>query len=93
MIDKDLFSQHLIKNKITDKIINIQDILNDLLLGDHYRVFLRKQFKVRSIMIIDTLDNIDIYKRLSKDVYEGFKSFRNLYFQRFNIKYNKKVIQ
>jgi hypothetical protein len=31
-------------------------------------------------MIIDTLDNIDIYKRLSKDVYEGFKSFRNLYF-------------
>jgi hypothetical protein len=42
MIDKDLFSQHLIKNKITDKIINIQDILNDLLLGDHYRIFLRK---------------------------------------------------
>jgi len=28
--------------KITDKIINIQDTLNDLLLGDHYRVFLRK---------------------------------------------------
>jgi len=28
---------------ITDKIINIQDILNDLLLGDHYRVFLRKK--------------------------------------------------
>mgnify|MGYP001309785913 CR=1 FL=1 len=27
----------------TDKIINIQDILNDLLLGDHYRVFLRKK--------------------------------------------------
>lgn len=29
-------------NKITDKIINIQDVLNDMLLGDHYRVFLRK---------------------------------------------------
>ena len=28
--------------KITDKIINIQDTLNDLLLGDHYRIFLRK---------------------------------------------------
>tara|TARA_B100000700_G_scaffold331812_1_gene469421 strand:- start:149 stop:1102 length:954 start_codon:yes stop_codon:yes gene_type:complete len=28
---------------ITDKIINIQDIINDLLLGDHYRVFLRKK--------------------------------------------------
>ena len=28
---------------ITGKIINIQDILNDLLLGDHYRVFLRKK--------------------------------------------------
>ena len=26
-------------NKLTDKIINIQDTLNDLLLGDHYRVF------------------------------------------------------
>lgn len=26
---------------ITDKIINMQDIINDLLLGDHYRVFLR----------------------------------------------------
>ena len=25
-----------------DKIINIQDTLNDLLLGDHYRVFMRK---------------------------------------------------
>ena len=31
-----------LENKIVDKIINIQDILNDLLLGDHYRVFLRK---------------------------------------------------
>ena len=30
------------EEKITDKIMNIQDILNDLLLGDHYRVFLRK---------------------------------------------------
>ena len=30
------------ENKITDKIINIQDTLNDLLLGDHYRVFIRK---------------------------------------------------
>ena len=29
-------------NEITDKIMNIQDILNDLLLGDHYRVFMRK---------------------------------------------------
>lgn len=28
--------------KITDKIIIMQDILNDLLLGDHYRVFLKK---------------------------------------------------
>ena len=28
--------------KTTEKIVNIQDILNDLLLGDHYRVFLRK---------------------------------------------------
>tara|TARA_Y100000768_G_scaffold302319_1_gene236169 strand:- start:8258 stop:9226 length:969 start_codon:yes stop_codon:yes gene_type:complete len=28
-------------NKITDKILNMQDVLNDLLLGDHYRVFLR----------------------------------------------------
>lgn len=28
--------------KITDIILNMQDILNDLLLGDHYRVFLRK---------------------------------------------------
>tara|TARA_Y100001970_G_C14075766_1_gene771914 strand:+ start:31 stop:1005 length:975 start_codon:yes stop_codon:yes gene_type:complete len=26
----------------TQKIINIQDILNDLLLGDHYRVFMKK---------------------------------------------------
>ena len=42
MKDKAYFSQRLVKNKITDKIINIQDILNDLLLGDHYRVFLRK---------------------------------------------------
>ena len=30
------------ENEITDKIINIQDTLNDLLLGDHYRVFIRK---------------------------------------------------
>jgi 2-polyprenyl-3-methyl-5-hydroxy-6-metoxy-1,4-benzoquinol methylase len=30
------------EDDITEKIINIQDILNDLLLGDHYRVFLRK---------------------------------------------------
>jgi 2-polyprenyl-3-methyl-5-hydroxy-6-metoxy-1,4-benzoquinol methylase len=30
------------EDEITDKIINIQDILNDLLLGDHYRIFLRK---------------------------------------------------
>ena len=28
--------------EITEKIINIQDTLNDLLLGDHYRVFLKK---------------------------------------------------
>ena len=28
-------------NKITEKIINMQDTLNDLLLGDHYRVFLK----------------------------------------------------
>ena len=28
-------------NYTTDKIMNIQDTLNDLLLGDHYRVFLR----------------------------------------------------
>jgi hypothetical protein len=28
-------------SKITEKILNIQDVLNDLLLGDHYRVFLR----------------------------------------------------
>ncbi len=28
---------------ITEKIINIQDILNDVLLGDHYRVFLKKK--------------------------------------------------
>ena len=27
---------------ITEKIINIQDILNDLMLGDHLRVFLKK---------------------------------------------------
>ncbi len=27
---------------ITERIINMQDTLNDLLLGDHYRVFLRK---------------------------------------------------
>lgn len=30
------------ENEITDKIINIQDTLNDLLLGDHYRIFMRK---------------------------------------------------
>ena len=30
------------ENEITDKIMNIQDTLNDLLLGDHYRVFMRK---------------------------------------------------
>ena len=30
------------ENETTDKIINIQDTLNDLLLGDHYRVFMRK---------------------------------------------------
>ena len=28
---------------LTNKLINMQDILNDLLLGDHYRVFLRKK--------------------------------------------------
>ena len=28
--------------KITDQILNLQEMLNDLLLGDHYRVFLRK---------------------------------------------------
>ena len=28
--------------RTTDKILNIQDTLNDLLLGDHYRVFLKK---------------------------------------------------
>ena len=27
---------------ITNNILNLQDVLNDLLLGDHYRVFLRK---------------------------------------------------
>jgi 2-polyprenyl-3-methyl-5-hydroxy-6-metoxy-1,4-benzoquinol methylase len=27
---------------VTDQILNIQDVLNDLLLGDHYRVFFRK---------------------------------------------------
>lgn len=42
MKNKAYISKHLVKNKITDKIINIQDTLNDLLLGDHYRVFLRK---------------------------------------------------
>lgn len=42
MKDKAYVSQHLVKNKITDKIINIQDTLNDLLLGDHHRIFLRK---------------------------------------------------
>ena len=26
----------------TNNILNLQDVLNDLLLGDHYRVFLRK---------------------------------------------------
>ena len=26
----------------TDNILNLQDVINDLLLGDHYRVFLRK---------------------------------------------------
>ena len=30
------------ENEITEKIMNIQDTLNDLLLGDHYRVFMRK---------------------------------------------------
>lgn len=29
-------------SEVTSKIINIQDTLNDLLLGDHYRVFLKK---------------------------------------------------
>jgi biofilm protein TabA len=29
-------------------------------------------------MIIDTLDNIDIYKRLSKDVYEGLTFLKNI---------------
>lgn len=28
--------------EVTDNILNIQDILNDLLFGDHYRVFLKK---------------------------------------------------
>ena len=28
---------------VTESILNIQDTLNDLLLGDHYRVFLKKQ--------------------------------------------------
>ena len=28
--------------KVTEKILNMQDTLNDLLLGDHYRVFLKK---------------------------------------------------
>ncbi len=36
-------------SKITEKIINIQDILNDLLLGDHYRVFLRKKIRDKKI--------------------------------------------
>lgn len=30
-------------DKTTESIINIQDTLNDLLLGDHYRVFLKKK--------------------------------------------------
>lgn len=30
------------KSEITDKILDIQDTINELLLGDHYRVFLRK---------------------------------------------------
>jgi 2-polyprenyl-3-methyl-5-hydroxy-6-metoxy-1,4-benzoquinol methylase len=29
-------------HELTDKILNMQDIANNLLLGDHYRVFLRK---------------------------------------------------
>ena len=29
-------------DNITKKIINIQDILNDLLLGDHFRVFFKQ---------------------------------------------------
>lgn len=29
---------------ITDKILNIQDVINDLLLGDHYRVFFKKEY-------------------------------------------------
>ncbi len=29
-------------DEITNKMINIQDVLNGMLLGDHYRVFLRK---------------------------------------------------
>ena len=28
-------------DEITDKIINMQDIINNSLLGDHYRVFLK----------------------------------------------------
>ena len=28
--------------KVTEKIVNMQDTLNDLLLGDHYRVFFKK---------------------------------------------------
>ena len=32
-------------DEITEKIISMQDTLNDLLLGDHYRVFLRNKSK------------------------------------------------
>jgi len=29
--------------EITDKILRMQDTLNDLLLGDHHRVFLKRE--------------------------------------------------
>jgi 2-polyprenyl-3-methyl-5-hydroxy-6-metoxy-1,4-benzoquinol methylase len=41
-LDIQTILQDEFENKITDKILNIQDTLNDLLLGDHYRVFMRK---------------------------------------------------
>lgn len=35
--------------KITEKIINMQDTINNLMLGDHYRVFLRKNSMYRKV--------------------------------------------
>jgi len=33
---------HEFDKDITEKILNMQDLLNDMLLGDHYRVFMKK---------------------------------------------------